>query len=497
MNQIRRTIARNASVLMASQLITWVLALLLTVVLPRYLGASSIGKYSLATSLLAIIGIVSSFGMETLIKKEVARSPQRYLDLFGTVAVLRFCLYLLGYLVLAAYVKLVGYPVDTIQVVAILCVSTLIDQFANIQQASLMGMERMEYVSLTTVVNKIFTTVVSIVLLLLGQGLLAIAAVTIGASLINLGISSLALRRLQKGPSSFDLHLVRWILKSSFPYLMSTVFLILYQRVDTVIISLLTNEKEIGWYSAADTLYASLLFVPTIFMTAVFPTLVRLYVSGADVAQKVVRKSFDLLLIVGIPIGLGVVAVADPVVVLLYGADFAGSGPILAVFGVVLILTYLNILLGQYMISIDRQSVWTVIMAIATVLTIPLDLVFMPFCQKMYGNSAIGGALSFVVTELGMVIAGLIFMPRGVLKWSNALLFGKTLLAGLVMTAIVWQVRDQFFVVPLVIGAAVYTVSILILRVLSKEDWQVLTEMVQQLVARFNKKALPTTVRGE
>jgi O-antigen/teichoic acid export membrane protein len=65
MNNSVKTITKNASVLMLSQLITWGMALVLMIFLPRYLGAVGVGKFQLATSLWAIVSIVVSFGMDT------------------------------------------------------------------------------------------------------------------------------------------------------------------------------------------------------------------------------------------------------------------------------------------------------------------------------------------------------------------------------------------------------------------------------------------------
>ena len=95
--------------------------------------------------------------------------------------------------------------------------------------------------------------------------------------------------------------------------------------------------------------------------------------------------------------------------------EFTNSGPILGVLGIVLIFTYLNILFGQILICLDRQRALTVVMAAATLATIPLDLLFIPLCVRFFNNAALGGAFSFVVTELGMLVAMVRLLPRGAL----------------------------------------------------------------------------------
>ncbi|MBK9055149.1 MAG: polysaccharide biosynthesis C-terminal domain-containing protein [Chloroflexi bacterium] len=144
-------------------------------------------------------------------------------------------------------------------------------------------------------------------------------------------------------------------------------------------------------------------------------------------------------MMLGVPIGLGLIVIANGLVVLLlFGAEFANSGLVLAVFGLVLILTYQNMLLGQFLVSTDRQNRWTAVMVVATIATIPLDLLLIPWCVARFGNGALGGAIAFVVTEAGMMLAGLWLLPAGALTRRNAAQAVRVLLAGLIMLAVTW-----------------------------------------------------------
>ena len=81
---------------MASQLVTWALTFALTIILPRYLGAVNAGKLTIANSIWAIVAIIATFGMDTLLTKEIARKPAQAARLFGASAALRAILFLLG-----------------------------------------------------------------------------------------------------------------------------------------------------------------------------------------------------------------------------------------------------------------------------------------------------------------------------------------------------------------------------------------------------------------
>jgi O-antigen/teichoic acid export membrane protein len=246
-------------------------------------------------------------------------------------------------------------------------------------------------------------------------------------------------------------------------------FLVFYMQIDIVIISLLISEKQVGWYGSADRLFTALLFLPTVYMMAVFPALSRLQASASDSIIKLARLSFNLLNLVAVPMGLGLFVIANQLVVLVLGAEFVNSGPVLMVFGIVLIFTYQNTIIGMTLIAADRQKPWTRIIIIASLLSVPLDLILIPWCQQVFENGAIGGAMAFVVTEALMLTAGIRLLPKGTLNQANLSYALRTVLAGLIMLASIWWLRDRFILIPIAVGSAVYLVCILSLRLLTPE----------------------------
>lgn len=475
MNDSVKKITKNASIMMLSQLITWGMALVLMIFLPRYLGAVGVGKFQLAGSLWAIVSIVVGFGMDTYMTKEIARTPEKTNQFFSASIILRVLMFLFGVGGMVIYTRLAGYPSDTVFVIVIIGVAAFIDQLALSCRSILNGLERMEYVSLSDIAAKAAITLVSIVLLVLGYGVTAVAIVSILGSLIGFITLITALRRVQQLKfEMFDRALSREILKASFPFLILNGFLVFYAQVDIIIISLLVSEEALGWYGAADRLFNTLLFIPTVFMTAVFPSLSRLHLQGSEKMAGLSRLSFNLLFLAAVPIGFGLIAISDPLIALIFGPDFRESAPILQVFGIVLIFTYQNILVGSFLISSDRQNPWTKVIIIAALLSIPLDLILVPWCQATFNNGAIGGTIAFVITEAFMLAGGIYLLPKGTLGWSNFSYAVRTVVAGGVMLTAVWGLRNYFLLIPIAVGAVVYAVCAVVFRLISPEIWQAL-----------------------
>lgn len=237
MNNSVKTITKNASVLMLSQLITWGMALVLMIFLPRYLGAVGVGKFQLASSLWAIVSIVVSFGMDTYMTKEIARAPEKVNQLFSASVTLQILLFVLGAGGMTLYTRFANYPDDTVLIIAIIGAATFIGQLSLSCRAILNGLERMEFVSLSDIVAKGIATLVSIILLVLGYGVTAVAFVSILGSFVGLVTQLSALRRIgQLHFKPFDISLAQKILIASFPFFLINGFLVFYTQVDIVII---------------------------------------------------------------------------------------------------------------------------------------------------------------------------------------------------------------------------------------------------------------------
>lgn len=489
MQHTGRTIAKNASVMMASQMVTWILSLVITIILPRYLGAEAIGQLRLASSIWALVAIVAAFGMDSFLIKEIAQSPNETGRLLSTSLILRLAIFLVGSLVVAAYLQVVGYSARTILIVTIIGFSSLIGQIAFPIDASLRGLERMEFTSMAGVISAALLTAMRLLLLLLKQDVVAIAAVAIFAAVVNLAILYFSLRRLQPLRFTFQWGFAKTVLSSSLPFFLVGVGIVVYHEIDVLVLSWLLTEQSIGWYGVVDTLFGSMLFVPNIIMSVLFPTLSRLVISDRAAFVGLARKVFEWMAVVSVPLGLGMMIIANQVIALLFGAEFVNSGPILAVRSIVLIMTYANMILGLTLIVSSKQKRWAMVILTVSLLTIPLDYLFIPLCERLFANGAIGGAVSYLVTDSIQLVAGLVLLPRGILNRSTAWLVTRVLAAGGLMVAVTWAWRNAFLMIPILIAMVVYLGAILLFRVLKQEDFAALKKVQSYIIRRFWKHA--------
>jgi len=399
-------------------------------------------------------------------------------------------LYIVGYLGVIGAIHFFEYQEDTVTIIYLVGLASLGWLFSGTSQAVLQGLEKMETFSLASIVGNILFTGGSTILLFFGWGLYAVATMIIIAAFVNFAIQIYFLQRIHHLRLSATTTSIFRLMKKGAPYLLSSLSLIAYAQVDVLVISLLLNEHAIGWYSIANRLTGTFLFIPVVYISATFPMFSRMALSDTENLRKLISKSFDSLLLIGVPIGCGLVILAEPIVLLIFGQEFTGSTPILRILGIMLIITYQNTLIGRFLIAIDRQNIWTVVTAVAMAATLPLDLFIIPWCEAQWGNGAIGGAITFLITESCMLTAGLYLLPVGTLTLKNLWSAVRVLFAGIIMILAVSVFQNMFILIPILVGVGTYGALILLFRVIPKEDWRLFRTFVQQAHSRLRGQGI-------
>jgi O-antigen/teichoic acid export membrane protein len=182
--------------------------------------------------------------------------------------------------------------------------------------------------------------------LLLGGGLFSVAFVRVLGSAVAFVLFLMAFRHVTTGDDAASRLGGRMLLATALPFLVVEATRVIYQQMDTIVMSFLVDGEAIGWYATADTLYGSLLFIPVIVATAIFPAMADMHERTPHEVDAFFSRAFSGLLLVAVPIGT--VLVAPSFVRLLYGPGFEDAAPVLSVFGVlVVILSTQTILLGR------------------------------------------------------------------------------------------------------------------------------------------------------
>jgi O-antigen/teichoic acid export membrane protein len=483
-----RLALKNTAIQAVSQVVTWTLSWVLLVILPRYLGDTQFGKLFFALSYGTMFSTLINLGVNTFLVKEVAvlhpapdmpaaeiaRRRTGLHALLSNVLAFKLALAAVVYAIQSTLIFFLPYDPASREAVLIIGMGTCLGAITQTLGGAFQGLEYMLAPSLILIAEKTIITAACALLLWQGQALVAVCWVHTAAAVVSFMLSLGWLYRRERFGFAWDWPLLRRIFVGGLPFLIWVVFGEIYIRIDVLMLSLMTSDAVVGWYGAATRLYGTLLFIPNILTTSIFPAMMRM---GSDLADdaafaRAAERLMNLVLFAAIPISAGAIAVANPLVRLLYGpGPFEHAGPNLQVLGLSILLVCIDVVLGTALIARGKEKPWAG-MAIAAAFFNPLvNLWAIPLTVRLWGNGGIGASAATALTELLMMFGALWLMPRGVFSRRNVVVGLKGCLLGGAMLALLrwWGTENLLLLIPA--GALFYLPLALLLGVLPREDF--------------------------
>jgi O-antigen/teichoic acid export membrane protein len=485
-------IVRNAAVLMAIQPLTWTLTLVFTVMVPRNVGPGEWGEWVIAFAVGNVARVLLDFGGNTVLFKGVSRYPDDSRRTLGAALTFRLCLMPVLAAAMIGFSWVAGYSAHTRLIVAIVAFSVGVGYVATPAIFALQALEKMHLTAMAGVLGGLVQTAGAVLLVkFLALGVVSVALLTLGTQVMSLVLHWVWVAKIVRVRMVVDLDLVRQLIREGLPYWAGDGVLTAYIWLDGLLLSLLGSTHENGWYGVATQLVSTLGFLPYAVTTAVFPALSRSLVTDGSEGAAVAGRSFRLLVTLSLPMTAGLALVSGNLVTTIYGAWFAPGGQALAVLALNLPPVFVATLVSGCLIAADRQLRWTWVMAAVCALNLVVNLFTIPFFHAYYGNGALGAALALLATDLVSGVAALVLLPasiRSAVSTALPSILGAAL-ATLIMAAIVWPLRQMALPIPVLAGAAGFTVAALLLKVFPKDELQVVTGLVRKVVWRAGTRS--------
>lgn len=463
-------IVRTGLSLLSVQGVTWASSFINVAVLPRFLGAEQFGFGATAWTAVAIATLLAGFGSSNLVVKETARDPGSARSLVLDAAIIRLSIWL-------AICAAVAWPlllyIDSNVLLAVLGLSAVFGLVALIQDAilaGLQGLERMGRASTLLAVLSFGGNCASVVILLLGGGIVAITAGTVITATLGLMVICKVFRATAPAAANVSGARLKRMLAAGPPYLAWDLGLKLYGSIDMLLLSLLVGASSVGSYALAYRVVGIPIFITTIITMAVYPSLSASANTDDAWFRKVVGNAARLVVLVTAPMSAGIALLSPQVVDLLSGNDFHRAALLIAILAAHIPLAALHTILGMALFAKDRQRRMAILAWTAAVVNLAGNLILIPLAGHAWGEGAIGAAIGTVGTE--------VFMGVWIWKWSLAFVDWKALLsnivragsATIVMGAAAFAALPLGFLYAIASGALVYGVACLLTGAISAAE---------------------------
>jgi len=471
-------VVNNTAISLFGQVVTWTSTFLLTIAYGRFLGDFKFGELYLATSLVMLIGIPIERGFNQQITREVAQEPEKAFRYLSNTILIKGGLWLVLYGLTLLVCWALGYSMEERVLVAI-CGFTLLSTAITTTFASLFySFERVIFSVTGSILEKGLSALLGFLLLSYGAGVQVMAFVLLGGSLASTIWLAVWFFRYVRIDFATDLPLIRQLIRTSVPFLIYGVLGIIYYRIDTVLLSLMTNAAVVGWYGAGYRLFDTLVFLPNIvIMVVMYPVFSKFSATSEAHLKLAIEKSTNFLLFCGIPIVGGLIIAAPNIISFLYQrSEFSHTIPVLQALAPGLIFLYINSVFCTVLISTKLEKKMTIMAAIALVFNLGLNLILIPRYQD------VGAAAVTSFTELLLFFIAMTFVPRYLLPFGSLRVGVKATIACAVMILVLLPLRTFNIFVLLPIAMFVYFGTATLLGTIPREDIQALFSAIRHKV---------------
>ncbi len=460
-----RKVAKNAAVLLASQTVGKILRFLLVIFIARYLGNIGFGKYAFAISFTILFSILADMGLNTLITREIARDRSRASTYLGSALITKFTLALITFAVIAIVINLMHYPNATITAVYIAAFALIFNSLSSTLTTVYQAFERMEYGAIIDVSVGALALVLTLLVIFLRYGLLVVMSVYLLQSIVSLTLNSLIVsKKFVKPIFMLNRKLGFDLLRTAVPMGLAGIFVTIYYRIDTVMLSTMKGDAVVGWYSAAYSLIFGLMFIQSSFNTAIFPVLSRLSTDSPNSLKMVYERSFKYLFSMGLPIAVGTTLLAKRVILPIYGQEYINSAGALQILIWSLAFIFVNGLLSNILIVTNREKQNAYIVGGGAALNIGLNLLLITSLSYR------GAAIATVASELFFFIASSIILSKSIAPSPLFKVYKKPLLAALIMGVFIAEFYYLSILILIPTAIIIYIAILFITRTFDNED---------------------------
>lgn len=406
-----RAIIKQTTWLFLAQALGRVIGLFYTIFLARNLGVSDFGLFTTALTYFSLVSSVADFGFNRFLIREVAKDQYKSSLLLLSISLLRLTVTAILLAILAIVLYL--FDPDKMRVsLTLLAVSAVLPlALAQTLDAIFVAFRKLQYSAFALVTLNVSTVFLGIVLINLGFGTMGAVVALILGQLIYLTVLWLLLTRQKiKLLSTVKAAVLKEVTLGSLPYGLLGMLGLIYFRVDTLLLSYLRGNFEVGIYGAAYKFLEAVVFIPTVLSTALFPVLSKLHEQSPKQISSLYFKSMKIMLLLSLGMVLGYLTIL-PIFVRVLLPNYQSSVEVIKILSLAIPFMFLHVPASSVVLSTEKYLGKIILLSlIPLIFNVLMNLKFIP----IYGFLA--AAWITVASDVLSLLLILIFIQKYILK---------------------------------------------------------------------------------
>ena len=377
------------------KVVTLLGGLLVGIFVARYLGPEQYGLMSYVMSYVALFQVLASFGMDQIEIREEAKTPEEKNKIIGTAFVLKISFALITMLLVAITAWIFEADSFTKWMIILYSASMIANSFGVIRNY-FTSLVWNEYIVKTEITRTFIGAGIKIGLLLLHAPLVWFIAATLFDTILIAGGYFVSYRSkidsIKKW--AFDREQARYLIKQSFPLLLSGAAVVVYNKISEVMLGNMLDKTAVGYYSVASRFVEICIFIPTIISQTITPILVKYHESNINLYNQQTKIYCSTITWCSIMIAIIITFTSAPLIKYTFGTEYMASIPVLQVLSFKAIGAALMQSSGQMIIIEGLQKYVVLRNGVACFVCIIGNLILIPILGVV--GAALSGVLAFI-----------------------------------------------------------------------------------------------------
>ena len=399
---------RNLYWAVLGKVVTLLGGLFVGILVARYLGPEQYGLMSYVISYVSLFQIFASFGMEGIEVREMSKDGVDVNLILGTVFRIKLILAIITVILVIGTALIFETSSFTIFLIVIYSFSIILNRFSVIR-SYFTAIVWNEYIVKTEISRTILGAIIKIILLLCKAPLwIFVVASVFDIVLLSAGyILAYQTKIASMSLWKYDRNIAKYFLKQSFPLMLSGAAVVIYQRIDQVMIGNMIDKEAVGQFSVAARFVEVLIFVPTIIAQTITPVLVKLWnQSDKNLYKQRVQLFMNVTIWGCLLLALFVFIFSDKLIIYTFGREYIPAIALLQVmvfktFGIALAATS-----GQIIVIEELQKYAVIRNILGCFTCIGLNLLMIPIL------GVIGAAYVSIIATIVSGCLSHLFIPQ-------------------------------------------------------------------------------------
>jgi O-antigen/teichoic acid export membrane protein len=405
------SVSQNTSLYTAASVIQKAVSFIYFTIVARLIGVESTGQYFFALSFAAIFTVIADFGLASVLTRESSRYPEQTEKYVTTVLWTKIAFGLGAYILMIASSYILGYDAILKKLIVVAGLTMVFDNLHNVFFGVFRAHRNLLYESIGIIMSQSITMVIGLFALWQRWPLWwLIAAYTIASATTTL-FAAYAAHRVYglRYYFGFDIALFKTFLGVAIPFGVAGILLRFYSYADSIIMSKLLDPVHLGWWSVPYKITFAFQFIPVALSASIYPVMSSLMLTDQQRIGELFAKAWRYLFLIVFPLAFGLGAIAEPLIVKLYGPSYLPSVGVLRILLFSLVFGYLSFVTGATLNATNQQKKQTKLLAITLLTNVLLNFILIPLFNLK------GAAAAALIGNMLLAIGGFVLVNKSIL----------------------------------------------------------------------------------